>query len=348
MAESLTHPGAGGLVFLGCGAAAAMHSRTLARLEPGLPRSYASRDAGRAGSFAERYGGARTFGSYEEALTSEEVTVAMVVTPPSSHLEWTLAALDAGKHVIVEKPAFLDSVEFDAVALAAERAGRQVLVAENYAYKPLARELRWLLEEEPLGRVLFLNVNAVKDQPVEGWRESTSLSGGGALFEGGIHWVSLLAHVGPEVSQVRAASPAGDGQAERSIQLMLRYRQGTVANLSYSWEVRSPLKGLRISRAYATDGSAVFESNGIFFAAMGRRWRLRATTHDLLGYHAMFGDLMAALRSGMAPRYTLAHARRDVEIVTEAYRDAGLSGPGRELEATRNRETKTRNEGGRK
>jgi UDP-N-acetylglucosamine 3-dehydrogenase len=325
VAEPLTHPGTGGLVFLGCGGAAAMHSRTLARAAPGLPRSYASRDVERARSFAERHGGAHAFGSYEHALASDDVTIAMVVTPPSSHLEWALAALEAGKHVIVEKPAFLDSAEFDAVMLAAERADRQVLVAENYAYKPLARELRWLLAEEPLGRVLFLNVNAVKHQSAGGWREDPSLSGGGALFEGGIHWVSLLAHLGPEVTRVRAASPAHPGEAERSIQLLLRYEQGTVASLCYSWQVPSPLKGLRISRAYATDGSVLFESNGLFFVAVGRRWRLRATSNDVLGYRAMFLDLLEALRSGAAPRYTVADARRDVEIVAEAYRDAGLA-----------------------
>ena len=345
--EPLAGPGTGGLVFLGCGGAATMHSRTLARIEPGLPRSYASRDADKARSFAERHGGARAFGSYEQALASDDVTVAMVVTPPSSHLDWTLAALEAGKHVIVEKPAFLDTSEFDAVVLAAERADRQVLVAENYAYKPLATELRWLLEEEPLGRVLFLNVNAVKQQSVDGWREDTLLSGGGALFEGGIHWVSLLAHLGLEVAQVRAATPARAGEAERSIQLMLRYEQGTVATLSYSWEVPSPLKGLRISRAYATDGSALFESNGLFFAAIGRRWRLRATSSDLLGYHAMFRDLLEALRSGRAPRYALADARRDVEIVTEAYRDAGLAPPGRRSERNTRETENLDREGGR-
>ena len=345
-AEPLTRPGAGGLVFLGCGAAAALHSRTLARTEPALPRSYASRDGDRARSFAERHGGAHAFRSYEEALAADDVTIAMVVTPPSSHLEWTLSALEAGKHVIVEKPAFLDAAEFDAVALAAERAGRQVLVAENYAYKPLVRQLRWLLEEEPLGRVLFLNVSAVKQQSVDGWRGDGALTGGGALFEGGIHWVSLLAHLGLEVTEVRAASPARRGEAERSVQLVLRYEQGTVATLSYSWEVPSPLKGLRMSRAYATEGSAVFESNGIFFAAMGRRWRLRVTTSDLLGYHAMFLDLLGALRSGGRPRYTLGDARRDVEIVAEAYRDAGLAPTRPDLETTRTRETRARHQKG--
>ena len=327
-ADPIGSASAGSLAFLGCGGATAMHSRVLARIDPGLERSYASRDAERARAFADEHGGTRWFGSYEAALAADDVSVVMVVTPPASHLEWTLAALDAGKHVIVEKPAFTSSTEFDAVERAAASAGRQVLVAENYVYKPLVRDLRWLLEEEPIGRVLFLQLNAVKQQPVDGWREDPALSGGGALFEGGIHWVSLLAHLGPEVTEVRALSPAAPGEAERSIQLLLRYEQGTVASLTYSWEVPSPLKGLRLSRAYGTDGSALFESNGLLFLTMGRRWRVRATSSDLLGYHAMFGDLLAALRTGGVPRYRLEDARRDVALIAEAYRNAGLSSDG--------------------
>lgn len=321
--------GSGGIALLGCGEAAGLHSRTLSRLEPGRPRFYASRDREKARGYADRLGGSAWFGTYEEALADDRVSTVLVLTPPATHLEWTLAALDAGKHVIVEKPAFPRSAEFDVVEAAADRAGRQVLVAENYAYKPLADDLRWLFEERPLGRMLFLHVNALKHQAVEGWRTDPAQAGGGALLEGGIHWVSLLAHLGPRVTSVKATSPGVSSAGERSIQLLLEYEQGTVASLSYSWEIPSPLKGLRLSRAYGTEGSVAFESNGLFFATLGAPWRLRVRAGDLLGYRAMFRDFMDSLAAGRPPRFTLAHARRDVELVEEAYRDAGLLTPER-------------------
>jgi predicted dehydrogenase len=305
-----------------------MHSRTLSRLAPGRHRYFASRDPEKARAFARSHDGAGAFESYQAALRHEAVEVAVVVTPPASHLEWTLAALGEGKHVIVEKPAFLRSADFDEVEAAAARADRRVLVAENYAYKPLARDLRWIFEGTPLGRVLFLQVNALKRQAVDGWRTDPALAAGGALFEGGIHWVSLLAHLGPSVRTVRAASPGSSGATDRSIQLLFEYDQGTVASLSYSWEVPSPLKGLRISRAYGTEGSALFESNGLFFATLGPPWRFRARGSDLLGYRAMFRDFLGVLEAGKEPRFTLADARRDVELVTEAYASAGLAPPG--------------------
>ena len=218
-----------GLAFLGCGDAAEMHSKTVAGLDPGRPRYFASRDGSKARSFADRLGGAGAFEGYEAALNDDDVDAVMVVTPPSSHLEWTLAALDARKHVIVEKPAFPSSSDFDAVEEAARRAGRHVLVAENYAYKPLVADLRWLFEKRPLGRLLFLQVNALKRQDARGWRTDPAESGGGALMEGGIHWVSLLSTAGPAVTSVRALSPSRDREPERSIQLLFEYEQGTVA-----------------------------------------------------------------------------------------------------------------------
>lgn len=332
---------AGGVVFLGCGSAAVMHAGTLARIDPERPRFFASRSAEKAHAYSERHRGSGSFAGYDTALEDDRVEVAVVVTPPNSHLEWTLSALEAGKHVIVEKPAFLRATDFDRVRDAASAARRQVLVAENYAYKPLVQELRWIFEDDPLGRILFLQVNAVKQQSVRGWRTEPVHVSGGALFEGGIHWISLLAHLGPEVEAVRALEVGPRGGPEWSMQVLLRYDQGAVASLSYSWEVPSPLKGLRMSRIYGTKGSAVFESNGAFFTTLGRPLRTRVVTQDLLGYRAMFRDFLDALSSGVAPRFTLEDARRDVEIVEEAYRSAGVHREGIGSAKERNREGET-------
>ena len=107
--------------------------------------------------------------------------------------------------------------------------------------------------------------------------------------------------------------------------MTLEYEQGVVASLSYSWEVPSLPGGLRLSRIYGTEGSAAFESNGVFFATVGRRRGFSFPgLRDLLGYKAMFADFLASLRGGTSPRFGLADARRDVELVEEAYRSAGI------------------------
>lgn len=316
-----------GLAVLGCGAAADLHTPTLAAVAPNVLRFYASRDAGRARATAERHRGVGWFEGYEAALADERVDVALVLTPPSSHLEWTLAALRAGKHVVVEKPPFLSSRDLDIVAAAARSARRRVLVAENYPYKPLTRALAELLRSGRIGETRLVQITAVKRQPITGWRGDPALAGGGALFEGGIHWISLLTELDDDVASVGAVVP-DPMRPERTAAVHLRWASGALATLAYSWEVHAPLRGLRLSRVYGSEGSAVFESNGLFLAAWGRGATLRVPgLRDIRGHRAMWRDFLAALREGRPPLYHAGRARRDLELVEEAYRGAGMAVP---------------------
>jgi UDP-N-acetylglucosamine 3-dehydrogenase len=312
------------LCFLGCGAVAASHGRRLRAFRPAIECSYASRSLDKARHLQERHGGTHAFGGYRQAIESAAVDVIAVVTPPASHLEWTLAALDAGKDVLLEKPPVLRSVDFDEIERACSRAGRFVLVAENYYYKPLAAGIREVLSSGAIGEPLYFHLNAVKRQRTAGWRDDATLAGGGALFEGGIHWVNFAGNLGYTIAKVKAARPGKARGLERSMALLIEYEEGPVALLSYSWEAASPLKGLRISRIYGREGSIAFESNGLFLATSGARWRIHFPgLSDIQGYKSMFADLLDAWRQRREPRMTLARARRDLQAVEEAYRSAG-------------------------
>jgi predicted dehydrogenase len=308
-----------GLVFIGCGAVSALHSRTLRSALPDVRRYYASRAAARAAAFDREHGGSGSFGSYEAALEDARTAVALIATPPVLHLPLTLQALERGKHVIVEKPAFLDVAELDRVAALARRVGRQVMVAENYYYRRLTADLRAIIRAGALGDVLFVNVNALKRQRTADWRDDPALGGGDALFEGGIHWISLLGNIGLTIRNahiVRAG--AGTAQRARSAVVALEYAEGAAGVLAYSWDVHSPLQGLRISRIYGTRKTVTFESNGLFLAVGARLRPVPGGFRDLRGYRAMFSDFFHALRTGGAPQFTLALARRDLELVTVA------------------------------
>lgn len=311
------------LAFLGCGGVTRTHSRTLRRV-PGVGRFYASRDPARAEAFSRELGGAGAFGSYAEAMADPRVDAVVVATPPDSHLELTLAAVAAGKHAIVEKPPFLRAADFDAVEAAAAAARRRVMVAENYFYKPLVEALRGVVARGDLGEIRVVHVNALKHQTTGGWRDRPEHAGGGALFEGGIHWVSFMASLGMEVLDVAGFLPGGaDPATERSAVAVFRYANGAVGTLHHSWEIPTPLKGVRMSALYGTEGTASFESNGLFLAVRGRRKAaslLRPA--DLVGYRAMWADFADAVRDDREPRYTLALARRDLSLVERIYRTA--------------------------
>jgi predicted dehydrogenase len=316
------------LAFLGCGSVTRMHSKTLARSGIRIRRFYASQDPRRAQAYDGRFRGSGWFHSYQAAMENEEIQVVLVATPPSLHLDLTLRALEAGKHVIVEKPAFVRSADFDPVLEAMETSGRRVFVAENYFYKPLAERLRRVIRSGCLGDIRFVHLNALKGQSVDGWRADPSMAGGGALFEGGIHWVSLMGNLGLELVDIRGLRAGTGAGMERSALVVARYAQGAVGTLQYSWEVRAPLGGVRLSRIHGTEGAVLFESNGLFLfgrarGGSGNRRCSRLTLpgfRDLLGYRAMFQDFVTAIRRGSEPLYTLRLARTDIERVERIQR----------------------------
>jgi predicted dehydrogenase len=213
------------------------------------------------------------------------------------------------------------SADFAAVGEAARRANRQVMVAENYFYKPLAVALRRTIARGDLGDLRFIHLNALKRQPTGNWRDDEALSGHGALFEGGIHWISLLASLGPTVTRVRAARPGRRDGLDRSILVTLEYAEGPVATLAYSWELGGGLfNGVRWSACYGTAGTLRFETNGIVGVQTGRRPRLLLPgLGDLLGYRAMLADFFEAMRDHRPPAYSLGLAERDLRLIEQAY-----------------------------
>jgi predicted dehydrogenase len=307
--------------FLGCGQAAALHTRTLRSVAPAVERVYASRHGGKAAAMNGRSQGAGWFEGYQAALDDPAVTAALVLTPPALHLELAMAALRAGKHVIVEKPAFLDVAECDLVAETADAVGRQVLVAENYFYKPLAEVLREILASGRLGALRLIRLNALKYQRPAGWRAEPHLAGGSALFEGGIHWISLLANLGPELIELETEE-CGSPLTTVST---AHYADGATAVLTYSWETRTLVNGVQLSSMHGSRGSVTFESNGLFVREHGRL-PVFPGIRDLAGYRAMFRDFGEALLASRPARFTLAHARRDIELIHSSARRQHVPG----------------------
>ena len=316
MAESLPLH----LAILGCGGVAVRHRRTLAKVDPSVRVSFASRDAERGREFARRHRGHTSWGSYAAAIDDPSVDAVLVATPPVSHLELTMAAIRAGKHVIVEKPAFLRATDVDLVTAAAIGAGRQVLVAENYYYKPLLGVLRGILQSGDLGEIRFVLVHALKASIRPGWRGNADVAGGGALFEGGVHWLHLMAELGLNVDSVQGFRPGSHEGLERSTLVVLQYAGGAVGTLHHSWETPGRFRGLQTSRIAGTNGSVTFESNGLVVFVRGAnrsRWVFPGL-RDIEGYRAMFSDFLSALRGGPAAGMTLARARRDLALVEAA------------------------------
>ena len=117
----------------------------------------------------------------------------------------------------------------------------------------------------------------------------------------------------------------------------LRVRRGR-GRFSYSWEVPSSAKGLRLSKIYGCVGTITFESNGLWVLCHGTKTRFYIPRlRDLAGYRAMWTDFVRALTTGESPLMTVAQDRRDLELVEQAYASAseppirGASGNGNKV-----------------
>ncbi|HEV8265912.1 MAG TPA: Gfo/Idh/MocA family oxidoreductase [Gemmatimonadales bacterium] len=313
-----------GLCLLGCGKVARVHSR-VARSLGGVELLFASRSLERAEKYNRRYRGVAAFGSYDAACADPRVDAVVICTPHAFHVEHaTLAAL-RGKALLIEKPVTRTLAELSAIEAAVGHAGTIAMVAENYHFKPAVRVLRRHLDAGDLGQPLFFELNRAGRQRPTGWRADAELMGGGALLEGGVHWVNYLCRLGGGVREVCAARPEGDrplvAPFEDGLEVLVRFESGAVGKLLHAWSVTNRLAGLGLSKIYGTEGNITFESNGLFALVTGRRTRLRFPgVRDLMGYRAMLRHFVQCVRERVEPEMSLAAARRDLAIVLAAYR----------------------------
>lgn len=317
------------IAFLGCGFITGVHSRHLHSLRTDIACSYASREPARAAAYCRRHHGVSSFSDYAGAMADPRIEAVVVAVPPRFHLELTLAALAAGKHVLVEKPAFLSMTDYETVREARDRAGRVVLVGENDHYKPLAVCLRRLLADQAIGDMLFAHFTTIaKRLKSQGdWRNDESMAGGDAFFEEGIHWLHVAGSLGPRIlpETVRGyrppASDEGPDRRAKSLMVAFQYDNGAAGALFYSREIPSLLRGVRVSKLFGRDGIITFESNGAFLLARGRGLpRLMFPGFaDMRGYQAMYRDFARSIRDGRAPEMSLERAMEDQRLMERVY-----------------------------
>ena len=315
------------IAFLGCGFVTGVHSRNLRKLRGDILCAYASRDAAKAEQFRQRYGGFASYGSYEAALEDPRIDAVVVAVPPKFHLDLALRALAAGKHVLVEKPAFPTIAEYQQAIAARDRAGRVMIVGENDHYKPLAVRLRQVLNTGVIGDMVFAHFFHVilRLKTATDWRNDESIAGGDAFFEEGVHWLHFAGGLGPRITEVKGFRPAMTRQSpDRRVKSMLvsfRYDNGAVGSLYYSREVPTLLRGFRMSKIMGRDGAISFESNGGFIVVRGRGLPrlIFPGPFDVRGYQAMYRDFARAIRSGTQPEMSLERAMDDQRLMDQIY-----------------------------
>jgi len=322
------------IAFLGCGFITRVHSRNLRRFQSQIVCGYASRDKAKAAAFCGEFRGTGSYSDYADAINDPKIDAVVIAVPPKFHLNLTLQALSAGKHVLVEKPAYPTMGDYQAVREARDRAKRVVLVGENDHYKPLAVKLRQVLASGIIGDMVFAHFFTVarRLKTADDWRNDESIAGGDAFFEEGIHWLHLAASLGPKITHITGFRPApsleGPDKRVKSMLVSFNYDNGAVGSLYYSREIPSMLRGLRLSRLMGRKGVITFESNGVAMLVGGEGWTrvYFPGFRDIRGYQAMYRDFRESIESGRAPEMSLERAMEDQRLMDKIYQSLNSDG----------------------
>ena len=185
----------------------------------------ASRDPKRAATFAAKHAIGRSYGSYEALLADKEVEVVYVSLPNSEHVTWAIRAVEAGKHVLCEKPMHCDASEVNRLYDAAERAGRIVMEAFMYHHHPDTQTLFRCVSNGDIGEVYHARAALSFSMPLAGNIRLDPALHGGALMDLGCYAISALrilageprrvsgfAHLGPTGVDIRATAFMECGQ----------------------------------------------------------------------------------------------------------------------------------------
>ena len=150
----------------------------------------ASRDGGRAERYAEEWGIERAYGSYDALLEDPDVEAVYISLPNTMHCEWSIRAVEAGKHVLCEKPMSRHAQDVEAAFDAAERAGRLLMEAFMYRHNPQTHRLRELVADGAIGDLrLVRSAFSYSLHDAENIRLHTEVDGG-SLMDVGCYCVS--------------------------------------------------------------------------------------------------------------------------------------------------------------
>jgi predicted dehydrogenase len=208
--------------------------------------SFHSRTAARAEDFARRHGSARWTASREELLADPEVGAVYVATEHHRHCEDTVAAAEAGKHVLCEKPMANSVAECRRMIEACRANGVALQVAYYRRYYPKLVRMKELLDAGAIGEPVTARIHlAGRLDPAlaspENWRLDAEKSGGGALVDTGSHRLDLLCWLLGELDQVAAFVECREMpiEAPDMESLLIRMRSGVHVSSHHGYRTRS-------------------------------------------------------------------------------------------------------------
>jgi predicted dehydrogenase len=331
-----------GVGLIGSRFITSIHAEALAACSAADIRAIASPTPGNAAALAQRHGIPRHFTDYRRILELPDVDMVVVGVPNDLHCAITLAAAEAGKHVVMEKPLCLNLAEADRMIAACRAAKVKLMYAEELCFAPKYVRLKALLDEGALGRPTLLKQSEKHDGPHAGHFWDVSRAGGGVTMDMGCHAIEFFRWMlgRPPIKSVYAqmstlvhgAKTRGDDNAI----LLLEFADGTVGLAEESWtklggmDDRAEVHGSKgVAYADLLHGNAVttFSSTGYGYAVeksgstVGWSFPIYEEAWNY-GFHAEMAHFVDCVKNDRAPQVTGEDGRAVLEVIFAAYESA--------------------------
>jgi predicted dehydrogenase len=204
--------------------------------ECGVISALASRDRALATSWALEFSIPKAYGSYQELLDDPDVDAVYIPLPNELHLPWTLAAADAGKHVLCEKPLALDATEAAEMTAHCRTKGVVLMEAFMWRHQPRTLAIRQLVSEGMIGELRLVRSSFSFLIDMSDWRLDPA-RGGGALWDIGCYGLSTVRlFAGGEPVESRALARFGPTGVDISLTAALRFESGVLGQFDCSFE----------------------------------------------------------------------------------------------------------------
>jgi xylose dehydrogenase (NAD/NADP) len=196
----------------------------------------ASRSADTARTFADKHGIERSYGSYQALLDDPDVDAVYLALPVAQHSEWTIKALQAGKHVLCEKPLAVDAAEVAANFDAADAAERLCVEGLMWRWHPQTRLARKLIADGAIGTLRSVRAALTVPIPPGGIRRSKEL-GGGALGDLGCYCVSAIRLFAGQPEQIYAIGLDDNEEVEMRVSATALHPGGVLSQFDIGFDL---------------------------------------------------------------------------------------------------------------
>jgi predicted dehydrogenase len=289
----------------------------------------------RAAPIAEKYEIPKVVESFAEVCARADIDVIDICTPPAFHLSQIQAALQAGKHVICEKPLVGNLAALDEVTRLEKESDRRVMPIFQYRFGHGLQKLKYLVEQKLTGEAFVFNVDVAWWRDSEyyrnPWRGRRATELGGALLSQAIHAVDMVLYIlGPAKSVFgRASTRVNQIEVEDCVAMSLEMADGSLGTISVTLGSLA-----EISRHRFTFRNVTAESNtepyansrdpwAFSFNAAGNQRQMQEALEQCKPaperYAGQFDRFYQALRDGTDLPVTLADARAALEIIAATY-----------------------------